>query len=192
MTFKDTLTDSQNATNIIKDNISVFNKLNFEKETIDNILDNSRKEECDTDLIDKNITLCSDTNFYLIESLFIDCIILNCQNSNKIEITKENIEKSKEVRLATKEYIMKKFNEFMSKYSEITPNSLTEISNKKLISDLIEIEFIFDTNNKLNGFSIEKSKISRIGHLDYIKACDIFKDFMSKFARFSYNNPPLI
>ena len=122
----------------------------------------------------------------------MDCIILNNQGNNKIKITEENIKNSKEIRLATKEYIMKNFKEFIGKYSKLQYQSLKEISDQNLISDLIPIEFIFDDSNILIGLSIDQDKIKRIGRMEYIKAYDIFKEFMSKYSRVSYNSPPLI
>lgn len=194
--YPETLLNSRTLKSEIKNqilnNIDTFNKINFDITKINNTFDENKKNEDFESVMDKKIKIDSDTKFYSIESTLIDCIILNHEDEDKIKITEENIKKSKEVRLATKEYIMKRFKEFINKYSDISPNSLKEISNKKLISDLIKIEFTFDNSNKLDGFSIEKNTISRIGHLDYIKACDIFKEFMNKFSRFSYNNPPLI
>ena len=54
------------------------------------------------------------------------------------------------------------------------------------------IELVVDEDKNLSGFSVGKDEISRVGHLDYIKAHDIFKNFMSKYSRFSYNSTPLI
>jgi len=178
--------------NQILNNIDTFNKINFNETKINDTFNKDKKDQHFESIVNKMIKVDSDTKFYSIESTLIDCIVLNHEDEDKIKITEENIEKSKEVRLATKKYIKERFKEFIKRYSDIDADFLIEISKKKLISDLIEIEFTFDTNNKLNGFTIEKSKISRIGHLDYIKACDIFKEFISKFSRFSYNNPPLI
>lgn len=181
-----------NIKEIIFDNIEPFDKLNIDKTKIENILNTDRVNQEDLPLSDKSIELSSDNKFYLIEDIFIYCILLNCQDSDRIEITKESIEKSKEIRVATKNYIKERFNKLIRKYSKLQYMSLKEISDKKLISDLIPIEFSFDEENKLIGLSVDKDKILRVGHLDYIKAYDIFKEFMSKYSRFSYNSPPLI
>ena len=87
---------------------------------------------------------------------------------------------------------MKNFKEFIDKYSKLQYQTLKEISDQNLISDLLPIEFVFDLKNKLMGFSIDQDEIQRMGRIDYIKAYDIFKEFMSKYSRFSYNSPPLI
>mgnify|MGYP001775275651 FL=1 len=71
-------------------------------------------------------------------------------------------------------------------------NSLKEISDNNLISDLIPIEFIFDNGKNLTGFSIGQNKIKRVAHIEYIKAYDLFKEFLRKYSRLSYNSPPLI
>ena len=136
--------------------------------------------------------MSDDIKLYHIESIFLDGIILNNEGSNKIKLTRENIEKSKEIRLATKKYIIENFEEFIDKYSKLQYQSLKEMSDENLVSDLIPIEFVFDKKNSLIGLSVDKDKILRVGHLDYIKAYDIFKEFMIKYSRFSYNSPPLI
>ena len=181
-----------NIKEIIFDNIEPFDKLNIDKTKIENILNTDRVDQEDLPLLNKSIELSSDNKFYLIEDIFIYCILLNCQDSDRIEITKESIEKSKEIRVATKNYIKERFDKLIRKYSKLQYESLKEISDKKLISDLIPIEFSFDEENKLIGLFVDKDKILRVGHLDYIKAYDIFKEFMSKYSRFSYNSPPLI
>ncbi len=181
-----------NIKEIIFDNIEPFDKLNIDKTKIENILNTDRVDQEDLPLLNKSIELSSDNKFYLIEDIFIYCILLNCQDSDRIEITKESIEKSKEIRVATKNYIKERFDKLIKKYSKLQYESLKEISDKKLISDLIPIEFSFDEENKLIGLFVDKDKILRVGHLDYIKAYDIFKEFMSKYSRFSYNSPPLI
>ena len=178
--------------NTIKSDISSFEKLNIDKTAINNIFNTGRKEQCDLQCQKINVELINDTKLYHIESIFLDCIILNNQGINKIKITEENIKNSKEIRLATKEYIMKNFKEFIGKYSKLQYQSLKEISDQNLISDLIPIEFIFDDSNILIGLSIDQDKIKRIGRMEYIKAYDIFKEFMSKYSRVSYNSPPLI
>lgn len=178
--------------NTIKYDISSFEKLNIDEIAINNIFNTGRKEQCDLQCQKINVELINDTKLYHIESIFLDCIILNNQGINKIKITEENIKNSKEIRLATKEYIMKNFKEFIGKYSKLQYQSLKEISDQNLISDLIPIEFIFDDSNILIGLSIDQDKIKRIGRMEYIKAYDIFKEFMSKYSRVSYNSPPLI
>lgn len=177
---------------VLTSNISSFKKLDIDETTINNIFNKDKKNQCKFECEEINVKLNKNYKLYHIESIFLDCIILNNQNIKKIEITKENISNSNEIRLATKRYIDKNFNEFIDKYSRLQYQSLKEISDQKLISDLIPIDFIFDDSHKLIGFSIEKDKIERIGRVDYIKAYDIFKEFMSKYSRISYNNPPLI
>ena len=181
-----------NIKEIIFDNMEPFDKLNIDKTKIENILNTDRADQEDLPLLNKSIELSSDNKFYLIEDIFIYCILLNCQDSGRIEITKESIEKSKEIRVATKNYIKERFDKLIIKYSKLQDKSLKEISDKNLISDLLPIKFSFDEENKLIGLFVDKDKILRVGHLDYIKAYDIFKEFMSKYSRFSYNSPPLI
>lgn len=179
-------------TDIIKSDITPFKKLNIDETKINNIFNKDRKAQCDINCQNISIKLSDDIKLYHIESIFLDGIILNNEGSNKIKLTRENIEKSKEIRLATKKYIIENFEEFIDKYSKLQYQSLKEISDENLVSDLIPIEFIFDKKNSLIGLSVDKNKILRVGHLDYIKAYDIFKEFMIKYSRFSYNSPPLI
>lgn len=181
-----------NIKDIIFKNIEPFEKLNIDQTKIENILNTDRKDQEDLSLLNESIELSSDNKFYLIEDIFIYCILLNCQDSDRIEITKESIEKSKEIRVATKKYIRERFEKLKIKYSKLQYDSLKEISDNKLISDLIPIKFSFDEKKELIGLFVDKGTIHRVGHLDYIKAYDIFKEFMSKYSRFSYNNPPLI
>lgn len=179
-------------TDIIKSDITPFKKLNIDETKINNIFNKDRKAQCDINCQNISIKLSDDIKLYHIESIFLDGIILNNEGSNKIKLTRENIEKSKEIRLATKKYIIENFEEFIDKYSKLQYQSLKEISDENLVSDLIPIEFVFDKKNSLIGLSVDKNKILRVGHLDYIKAYDIFKEFMIKYSRFSYNSPPLI
>ena len=167
-------------TDIIKSDITPFKKLNIDETKINNIFNKDRKAQCDINCQNISIKLSDDIKLYHIESIFLDGIILNNEGSNKIKLTRENIEKSKEIRLATKKYIIENFEEFIDKYSKLQYQSLKEISDENLVSDLIPIEFVFDKKNSLIGLSVDKNKILRVGHLDYIKADDIFKEFMSK------------
>ena len=181
--------------NIIELIVGSLKKMNIDETTIDNIFNTDRKDECDSKCQEINVKV-TDNRLYHIDSLFLDCIILNCildnQGTRTLKITKETIDNSKEIRLATKEYIMKNFKEFIDKYSKLQYQTLKEISDQNLISDLLPIEFVFDLKNKLMGFSIDQDEIQRMGRIDYIKAYDIFKEFMGKYSRFSYNSPPLI
>lgn len=191
--FKQTIKNqaSLNSCDLIKENIDTFKKLNIDDNKIDEIFSKERKKSYDIDCRDISIKLGNDIKLYIIESIFLDCVILREHNNDRVVMTKDNIEKSKEIRISTKRYLVNKLDEFICKYSELKYDSLKEISDKKIISDLLEIEFVFE-KNEIKGFSVEKNKISRVGNLEYIKACDIFKNFMSKYSRFSYNNPPLI
>ena len=173
-------------------NIGSFKEININETAINNIFNKATKDECELKCQKINVKLIDDNKLHHIYSIFLDCIILNNQSIDKIEITEKDISNSNEIRLATKIYIEKIFKEFIDKYSNLQYQSLKEISDHNLISDLIPIDFVFDKSNKLIGFSIEKDKIERIGHIEYIKAYDIFKEFMSKYSRVSYNNPPLI
>lgn len=192
--YKQTFKGTGNSfnTDIIKSDITPFNKLNIDETKINNIFNKDRKAQCDINCQNISIKLSDDIKLYHIESIFLDGIILNNEGSNKIKLTRENIEKSKEIRLATKKYIIENFEEFIDKYSKLQYQSLKEMSDENLVSDLIPIEFVFDKKNSLIGLSVDKDKILRVGHLDYIKAYDIFKEFMIKYSRFSYNSPPLI
>ncbi|QQN56232.1 hypothetical protein I6H46_00950 [Anaerococcus obesiensis] len=103
--------------------------------------------------------------------------MINFNNSDAMNVTIENINNSKEIRLATKKNIINNFNNFIDRYSKLQYDSLKEISDNNLISDLIPIEFIFDKGKKLTGFSIGQNKIKRVAHIEYIKAYDLFKEF---------------
>ena len=173
-------------------NICSFKEININETTINDIYNKGTNDRCELKCQKINVKLINDNKLYHIDSIFLDCIILNNQSTDKIEITEKDISNSNEIRLATKIYIEKIFKEFIDKYSNLQYQSLKEISDQNLISDLMPIDFVFDKSNKLIGFSIEKDKIERIGRVEYIKAYDIFKEFMSKYSRVSYNNPPLI
>ena len=150
-------------TDIIKSDITPFKKLNIDETKINNIFNKDRKAQCDINCQNISIKLSDDIKLYHIESIFLDGIILNNEGSNKIKLTRENIEKSKEIRLATKKYIIENFEEFIDKYSKLQYQSLKEISDENLVSDLIPIEFVFDKKNSLIGLSVDKNKILRVG-----------------------------
>lgn len=177
---------------LISNIISSFKKLDNDEITINNNSNNDKENQCDFKCKEIDVKLTKDYKLYHIESIFLDCIILNNQSNNEIEITEDSISNSNEIRLATKRHIRENFGVFLKKYSKLQHQSLKEISEQSIISDLIPIDFIFDDKKKLIGFSIKKNKIERIGRVEYIKAYDIFKEFMSKYSRISYSNPPLI
>lgn len=176
----------------LSDNLNIFANIGIDETVMRRILD-------DPDGEDLNITINKvdpdkkNIKFYSVESIFLDCIILSV-GSEGVEITEDSIEKSKEIRIATKKYIKTKFQEFINKYSDIEKEVLTKLAdpNKKCISPLVPFQFKFNEKDELIGLSIESSQISRVGRLDYIKAHEIFKDFMNKYSRYEYNNPPLI
>lgn len=193
--FKQTFGDTKsnyNIVDVIKSDITSFKKLKISESMIDNIFNNKAKENCDIKCQNINIELDSNINLYTADSLFIDCILINFNNSDVMNVTIENINNSKEIRLATKKNIINNFNKFLNKYSKLQYDSLKEISDNNLISDLIPIKFIFDNDKKLTGFSIGQNKIKRVAHIEYIKAYDLFKEFWRKYSRLSYNSPPLI
>lgn len=185
-------TEEENIKHNLISNVSSFKKLDIDEITINNIFNKGSKDEYVPKCHKINVKLINDNKLHRIESIFLDCIILNNQSNNEIEITEKSISNSNEIRLATKIYIKKVFKKFIDKYSNLQHQSLKEISEQSIISDLIPIDFIFDEKKKLIGFSIKKNNIERIGRVEYIKAYDIFKEFMSKYSRISYNNPPLI
>lgn len=189
-TFRETT--SKFNKDIIKSCIEPFKKLGINERSIDNIFDKTQKDNYEIECESTSIKLSDDIKLYHIESIFLDGIILNNESSDKIELTRDNIKKSKEIRMATKRYIMENFEELINKFSKLKYESLKEISDGHLISDLLPIEFIFDEKNNLIGLSVNKDKFDRVGHLDYVKAYDIFREFMNKYSRFSYYNTPLI
>lgn len=190
-TFGDTKS-GYNIVDIIKSDITSFKKLNISESMIDNIFINKEKDKCDIKCKNENIELDPNINLYTVDNLFIDCILINFNNSDAMNVTIENINNSKEIRLATKKNIINNFNNFIDRYSKLQYDSLKEISDNNLISDLIPIEFIFDKGKKLTGFSIGQNKIKRVAHIEYIKAYDLFKEFLGKYSRLSFNSPPLI
>lgn len=176
----------------VRDNLKFFANIGIDETVMQQILNNPDGEDLDIKIhtveLDK-----TNVKFYSVESIFLDCIILFAE-SETIEITTDSIEKSKEIRVATKRYIEGKFTELIDKYSDLDKEVLTKLANpdKKCIATLVPFQFKFNEENKLIGLSIESSQISRVGRLDYIKAHEIFKEFMNKYSRYEYNNPPLI
>lgn len=149
-------TEEENIKHNLISNVSSFKKLDIDEITINNIFNKGSKDEYVPKCHKINVKLINDNKLHRIESIFLDCIILNNQSNNEIEITEKSISNSNEIRLATKIYIKKVFKKFIDKYSNLQHQSLKEISEQSIISDLIPIDFIFDEKKKLIGFSIKK------------------------------------
>ena len=184
--------NSGNYQKCIRKNLDRFASIGIKEHDMLQILDNPSGEDLDVKIHTVELDN-TNTKFYSVESIFLDCIILFAENDS-IEITKDTIEKSKEIRIATKRYIEDKFCELIDKYSELNKEVLTRLADldKKYIATLVPFQFKFNEEDKLIGLSIESSQFSRVGRLDYIKAHEIFKEFMNKYSRYEYNNPPLI
>lgn len=176
----------------IPDNLNIFANIGIDETVMQQILNNPDGEDLnmtinEVKLDKKNIKI------YSVESIFLDCIILPV-GSEGVEITEDSIEKAKEIRTATKKYVKEKFQEFITKFSDLNKEVLTKLAdpNKKCISTLVPFQFKFNEEDELMGLIVESSQISRVGRLDYIRAHEIFKEFMNKYSRYEYNNPPLI
>jgi len=184
--------NSGNYQNFIRKNLDRFASIGIKEHDMLQILNNPSGEDLDVKIHTVELDN-TNTKFYSVESIFLDCIILFAENDS-IEITKDTIEKSKEIRIATKRYIEDKLCELIDKYSGLNKEVLTRLADldKKYIATLVPFQFKFNEEDKLIGLSIESSQFSRVGRLDYIKAHEIFKEFMNKYSRYEYNNPPLI
>ena len=143
------------------------------------------------ELIDYKIEATNNLKIFSIEDIFLDSITVKppSDSHENIIITGETINNSKEIRLATKICINKCLEDFLQKYKNFETRTLKNISNTDVISNLIQIEFSFDESENLNGFIINNNNLSRIGNLNYIKAHDILKEFMSRYSRYSYSVP---
>lgn len=142
-------------------------------------------------LVDYKIEVNKNLKIYSVEDIFLDSITVKLPDNsiNEIKITKETISNSKEIRLATKNYIDNRLRIILDKYKNLTSETLKNISNANFISNLINIKFSFDESEKLNGFIINADELSRIGNLNYIKAHEILREFMNRYSRYSYSYP---
>lgn len=100
-------------------------------------------------------------------------------------VTKESIEASKELRYATKDELVKKFNNELEKFSNLEKDTIVNILNTQILSDFLTINPFFDANETLQGFEIEKYK--RIGHLDLLSSMELHNEALHNQARIARN-----
>lgn len=173
---------------LLKTNVKKFEDLGI---SIMKIFNKDGHIAQELELIDYKIEATNNLKIFSIEDIFLDSITVKppSDSHENIIITGETINNSNEIRLATKNYINKRLENFLQKYKNFETSTLRDISNTGVISNLIKIEFSFDKSKKLNGFIINNNNLSRIGNLNYIKAHDILKEFMSRYSRYSYSIP---
>lgn len=172
---------------LLEENVNKFENLGIRIMEIFNKNEHIAQE---LELIDYKIEATNNLKIFSIEDIFLDSITVKppSDSHENIIITGETINNSKEIRLATKICINKRLEDFLQKYKNFKTRTLKDISNTDVISNLIQIEFSFDESENLNGFIINNN-LSRIGNLNYIKAHDILKEFMSRYSRYSYSVP---
>lgn len=173
---------------LLEENVNKFENLGIRIMEIFNKNEHIAQE---LELIDYKIEATNNLKIFSIEDIFLDSITVKppSDSHENIIITGETINNSKEIRLATKICINKRLEDFLQKYKNFKTRTLKDISNTDVISNLIQIEFSFDESENLNGFIINNNNLSRIGNLNYIKAHDILKEFMSRYSRYSYSVP---
>ena len=173
---------------LLEANVNKFENLGI---SIMGIFNENEHIAQELELIDYKIEATNNLKIFSIEDIFLDSITVKppSDSHENIIITGETINNSNEIRLATKNYINKRLENFLQKYKNFETSTLKDISNTGVISNLIKIEFSFDKSEKLNGFIINNNNLSRIGNLNYIKAHDILKEFMSRYSRYSYSIP---
>ena len=174
--------------NLVEQNTTKFENLGID---IMSIFDEKLSDSQDLSLVDYKIEVNKNLKIYSVEDIFLDSITVKLPDNltNEIKITKETISNSKEIRLATKNYIDNRLEIILDKYKNLTSETLKNISNANFISNLINIKFSFDESEKLNGFIINADELSRIGNLNYIKAHEILREFMNRYSRYSYSYP---
>lgn len=169
------------------------NTTKFENLGIDimSIFNKKLSDSQNLSLVDYKIEVNKNLKIYSVEDIFLDSITVKLPDNsiNEIKITKETISNSKEIRLATKNYIDSRLEIILDKYKNLTSETLKNISTANFISNLINIKFSFDESEKLNGFIINADELSRIGNLNYIKAHEILREFMNRYSRYSYSYP---
>ena len=173
---------------LLKKNTTKFKNLGID---IMSIFNENLSDSQNLSLVDYKIEVNKNLKIYSVEDIFLDSITVKLpdNSSNEIKITKETISNSKEIRLATKNYIDNRLEIILDKYKNLTSETLKNISNANFISNLINIKFSFDESEKLNGFIINADELSRIGNLNYIKAHEILREFMNRYSRYSYSYP---
>lgn len=139
---------------------------------------------------------------YSINCIWLDLLVLRCNESEEILLSKDNIIKSHEIRYATKKYIENELDDLIIRISDIAKIDIFKDETKtkeknvqdkivqKITDKIINFGFggldikcksQFSEENKLIGFSI--SNIKRIGRLDRLDAMRILKTVIDDESR---------
>lgn len=111
---------------------------------------------------------------FTVPCFWLDALLIRKTNGNVIN--EETIDKSKEIRLATKRRIKKDYNDMIGKLRLLSKNSLIQAFDNNLLNPLVKVEPLFGEGDVLNGFKLHdvsrdkklKNHVARAIHLEMI------------------------
>lgn len=169
-----------------------FAKLNISQDTLNNICN-----RCDND----EVILSSDNldglvyhddykvikdAIYSIPCEWLDTLLLRREAGTSISYTKENIEASNEIRLATKENILSALNKTIKKLKENPKETTDAILDYTLSTLKINCKSIYDDNKNLKGFELKN--IERRGRLNRLDTMRFLKEVTEHETRIPSEN----
>ncbi|HFR3335291.1 TPA: hypothetical protein ACHU5P_001392 [Streptococcus suis] len=111
-------------------------------------------------------------NLYSINCIWLDSLSLR-KDSDGIKLSKDSIEASHEIRVASSDYLKDKLNEILEKLKGNSEETIKAIIDFSLSSLAIECNPIFEDEN-LTGFHLKN--INRIGRLERLSAMKVLKE----------------
>ena len=180
--FKNTFYNSSNKTEL--------QLMGFEERCLKEIEETLEMEDTNTKLkklvfdgYDKDLGISyqyeidkSSKEIYSISCFWIDLLLLRKNDDGENIVTMDSIDLSKEIRYATKIRIKNDFNEMIKKFSLLSKDDLIVAFKNNMFSPLVNIEPIFDVDEKLYGFKLLnifrskklKTHVARKIHLEMI------------------------
>ena len=121
---------------------------------------------------------------YTIPCFWIDALLVRRDDNGDNVITLDTIEKSKEVRLATKDRLKRDFTEMIEKLAILKPDALTADFGSNLFNPLITVEPLFNEDS-LIGFKM--NNLSRTRKLNRHLTRSIHLELTNKQTREAVN-----
>lgn len=175
-------------------------KMGFKKEYLKQIeeanLSNSARKNLNSLKFDDDNKLSQMKSYEIVNSeihtvpcFWLDALLLRRNNDGNVEICIETLEKSKEVRLATKIFILNELTILLEKTSDLSKAPLDIILANKLFNPIMPVKAIWE-NDALKGF--ELVNVTRKVRLEDIVTRKLHKKVIDNQVREAVNQEILI
>lgn len=125
-----------------------------------------------------------------LESFWLDILLIRNEEENKsIEVTGQSIIASKELRYSTQIKITKDLGNELEKFNDLDKEMIDKIFNNRIFNSVLNIDPIFDNNEKMYGFKINNYK--RIGKIDPLLTMEQYREVFNYQTRIPRNSDRL-